>query len=236
MPIISLSLLLLGFNLPLAAHAACPTYLTNLAITYVNVNPHQISCGGSVNITVGVFYPDGTPVTISPETMSFKFAGACSSLVIENVRVFPTGEPGFYSCNLTYTCSDQTATCTTRTTTTTCNPTTTGATTCYTLGTTTTCNQTCPFPTGTVKVSVLGCGISDAQGNFGPTDDTSSDLTLRLDENSILEVSTPITSTTTQLPPAAGMLSTYAVPAIILILLIVAAVLLLLKRMRGKQS
>jgi hypothetical protein len=94
------------------------------------------------------------------------------------------------------------------------------------------------FPTGLVTVFVLFCCASDNGGNFGPTDDVSSDITITLADNSKVEIgplTTEVTTTTTRAPTLQELLATYAVPIAIVVLVII-ALLLLAVRTRGKKK
>lgn len=173
---------------PSLAVAQCGTYQTNLIVDLVNSNPQTVEVGGTVVTTVHVTYPDGTPATLSPETMSFIWHGS-GQKIVENVGVVPTGEPGFYTYTQTITAD---------------------------------------FPTGTVTIAVVMCSCSDANGNFGPTDDVSSVETLDASDNSVVQVGPGPTPP----PTAQELLATYTVPIVIVILLLIA---LLLFRARRKK-
>jgi hypothetical protein len=59
---------------------------------------------GDIVVTrVHVVYPDGTPVTLSPETISFLFKGSNGEKEFDNVQVIYTGTPGFYNYTQTIT-------------------------------------------------------------------------------------------------------------------------------------
>jgi hypothetical protein len=88
----------------------CPTYLTNLTIDIVNSNPTQITTGDLVVTTFHVIYPDGTPVTLTPQTASFLWVGAAGQQEFDNVQVTYTGNPGFYNYTQTVTPDLATAT------------------------------------------------------------------------------------------------------------------------------
>lgn len=92
-----LIVLFVSFGLPLATAQACPTYQTNLVIDLVNSIPQHVAVGGTVVTKVHVVYPDGTPATLSPETISFLWSGSSGQITIENAPVVPTGDPGFYT-------------------------------------------------------------------------------------------------------------------------------------------
>jgi hypothetical protein len=94
----------------------CPTYQTNLAVDYINSLPHvvlvgdtlpqlalvgdtlpHLALGGETVVTTfHVVYPDGTPVTLSPETASFNWTGPSGSKEFDNVPVVFNGTAGFY--------------------------------------------------------------------------------------------------------------------------------------------
>jgi hypothetical protein len=171
----------------------CPTYLTNLVVDFVDSTPHSVEIGTTVVTTFHVVYPDGTPVTLSPETASFSWTSSSGQKVIENVVVVPVaGKPGWYTYTQTVDSS---------------------------------------FPTGTVTISVLYCCLSDALGNYGPTDDTSSDTTLTVEDNSKVNVGPPTPKPLTM----QELLATYAIPIVIAILVII-ALLLLAARARRKKG
>lgn len=100
-----ISLLVFASYLPLA-HAAlsvsqtesgCATYLTNLVVDLVNSSPTQVTVGDVVTTNVHVIYPDGTPVTLAPQTLSFLWNGTAGQQEYDNVAVTFTGNPGFYN-------------------------------------------------------------------------------------------------------------------------------------------
>jgi len=109
LPIILLMLFVLSFSAPFVALAQttatrqCPTYLTNLLVDYVNSNLHTVVVGDTVITTFHVVYPDGTPVTLSPETASFSWVSSLGQKIFENVPVVPTGVPGSGYYNYTET-------------------------------------------------------------------------------------------------------------------------------------
>jgi len=200
--VVLLTLLIIGFSLPYATVAEttatettrtmCPTYLTNLVVDYVDSTPHSATVGTTVVTTVHVVYPDGTPVTLSPETLSFRWSSEAGEKIFENVPVVPTGDPGYYTYTQTVT-ED--------------------------------------FPTGTVTVYVLYCSASDGLGNYGPTDDVSSDETLTVEDNSKVDIG----PSTPKPPTFQELLSTYAVPIGIAILLIIALLLVLARALWKKK-
>ena len=94
------------------------------------------------------------------------------------------------------------------------------------------------FPTGLVTIYVMFCCASDAGGNFGPTDDVSSDTTITPSDLSKVEIgplTTEVTTTTTRAPTLQELLAMYAVPIAIVVLVII-ALLLLAVRTRGKKK
>jgi len=196
-----LTLLVIGFVVPYATVAEttetttrtmCPTYLTNLVVDYVDSTPHTATVGTTIVTTVHVIYPDGTPVTLSPETLSFRWSSDAGEKIFENVPVVPTGDPGYYTYTETVT-ED--------------------------------------FPTGTVTAYVLYCCASDGLGNYGPTDDVSSDETLTVEDNSKVDIG----PSTPKPPTLQELLSTYAVPIAIAVILIIALLLLLARALRKKK-
>lgn len=81
----------------------CPTYLTNITIDLVNSAPTQVTTGDVVMTQVHVIYPDGTPVTLAPQTISFLWNGTAGSKQYDNVPVTSTDNPGFYNYTQTIT-------------------------------------------------------------------------------------------------------------------------------------
>jgi len=82
----------------------CPTYLTNLLVVIVDSVPRDVPPYTTVVTTFKVIYPDGTPVTLDPETASFTWVNeAGESKIFKDVPVVPTGEPGFYTYTQTVT-------------------------------------------------------------------------------------------------------------------------------------
>jgi LPXTG-motif cell wall-anchored protein len=111
---IMLLLLIVGFGYVPVAFAAssiqqttttpgCPTYQVNILVDVVDSNPINVVAGDIVVTRVHVVYPDGTPVTLSPETMSFLFNGSKGHMEFDNVQVVYTGTPGFYNYTQTIT-------------------------------------------------------------------------------------------------------------------------------------
>jgi hypothetical protein len=81
----------------------CPTYQVNLVVDYVNSNPINPVLGTNVTTRVHVVYQDGTPVTLSPQTISFLWTGSNGQKEYDNVPVVYTGSPGFYNYTQTIT-------------------------------------------------------------------------------------------------------------------------------------
>jgi hypothetical protein len=82
---------------------SCPTYQVNLVVDLVNSDPTNPQVGDTVVTRVHVVYNDGTPVTLSPETISFLWTGTAGQKEFDNVAVVYTGEPGFYNYTETVT-------------------------------------------------------------------------------------------------------------------------------------
>ena len=74
----------------------CSTYQSNLLVDWVNSTPHMVSVGQTIVTTFHIVYPDGTPVTLSPETASFNWTGPSGWKEFGNVQVIYNGTPGFY--------------------------------------------------------------------------------------------------------------------------------------------
>jgi len=81
----------------LPAQGSCPTYLTNLTVDLVDSSPVSITTGDVVTTMFHVVYPDGTPVTLVPQTASFVWTGAAGQKEFDNVNVTATGNPGYYN-------------------------------------------------------------------------------------------------------------------------------------------
>lgn len=81
----------------------CPTYQVNLLVDLVNSNPTNPQVGDTVVTRVHVVYNDGTPVTLSPETISFLWNGTAGQKEFDNAPVVYTGELGFYNYTQTVT-------------------------------------------------------------------------------------------------------------------------------------
>ncbi len=83
---------------------ACATYQTNLAVILVDSTPHiptSTIVGATVVTIFHVVYPDGSPVTLQPQTTSFLWSGANGQKEFDNVPVTYTGNPGFYNYTAT---------------------------------------------------------------------------------------------------------------------------------------
>jgi hypothetical protein len=76
---------------------SCPTYQVNLIVDVVDSNPIDAVVGDTIVTRIHVIYQDGTPVTLSPETVSFSWTGSNGQQVFDNVQVVYTGTPGFYN-------------------------------------------------------------------------------------------------------------------------------------------
>jgi hypothetical protein len=95
-------LLLFGSTLPLAAAAAnakpsCPSAGKTIFVVYVNSNPQTASLGTTVVTTVAVSYVQGTGqyTTLSPQTISFRWASSAGEKIVENAPVVRAGN--FYT-------------------------------------------------------------------------------------------------------------------------------------------
>lgn len=75
----------------------CPTYQVNLVVDIVDSNPINAAVGDIVVTRVHVVYVDGTPVSLSPVTISFQWNGTSGHKEFDNVPVVYTGTPGFYN-------------------------------------------------------------------------------------------------------------------------------------------
>jgi hypothetical protein len=76
---------------------SCPTYQVNLLVDLTDATPINAAVGTTVVTKVHVVYQDGTPVTLSPQTMSFLWTGTNGQKEFDNVPVVYTGTPGFYN-------------------------------------------------------------------------------------------------------------------------------------------
>jgi hypothetical protein len=162
-----------------------------LIVDFVDSTPQSTGVGTVVVTKFHVIYPDGTPVTLSPEIASFRWLGRSGEKILENVPVVPTGEPGCYT--YTETVTDE-------------------------------------FPTGTVVVSVIFCCLSDIMGNYGPTDESSSDTTLAPNDDSVIEIGPP----TPKPPTVEQLFITYGVPIAIVVLIAIALILLAARARKRK--
>jgi hypothetical protein len=81
----------------LQTQPACPTYQTNILVDLVDSTPINVTTGGTVVTRIHVVYPDGTPVTLEPELVSFLWTGSQGQKEFDNVAVNYTGNPGFYT-------------------------------------------------------------------------------------------------------------------------------------------
>jgi LPXTG-motif cell wall-anchored protein len=81
----------------LQTQPSCPTYQTNLLVDVVDSVPINVTTGGTVVTRIHVIYPDGTPVTLEPELVSFVWTGSQGQIEFDNVAVTYTGNPGFYT-------------------------------------------------------------------------------------------------------------------------------------------
>jgi len=100
-------LLFLGSTLPLVAAASpkssYPTAGKTVYVISVQSNPRSADVGTTVVTTVAVSYePKGfemaewNPVTLSPETISFRWVSSAGEKVVENAPVVPTDRAGVY--------------------------------------------------------------------------------------------------------------------------------------------
>jgi hypothetical protein len=83
--------------------AGCATYQTNLTVDFVNSVPHLAMTGDNIVTTFHVVYPDGTPVTLTPETASFTWTGPSGQKQYTNVQVAFNGTAGFYTYTQSFT-------------------------------------------------------------------------------------------------------------------------------------
>jgi len=96
--IVGSSYMLLVFARPSIQQAApgCPTYQVNLAVDLVDSSPINAVVGDTIVTKIHVVYEDGTPVTLSPEVMSFVWTGDNGQMQFDRFVVY-TGTPGFYT-------------------------------------------------------------------------------------------------------------------------------------------
>jgi hypothetical protein len=182
-------------HLVVPAAIPCPTYQTNLLVDLIDSTPTTVDVGTRVVTRVHVVYPDGTPATLLPEMMSFRWSNDGQEKVFINVPVTPTGDPGFYT--YTQIVRDD-------------------------------------FPTGKVTISALTCSCSDSSGNYGPTDDISSDVTLTPSDNSHVDIGPAPPPKPPPSPTLDQLLAMYGVPIVIGALIII-AIALLVARSRKKS-
>jgi hypothetical protein len=86
-----------------ATTPSCPTYQVILIVDVVDSNPINAAVGDIIVTKVHVVYQDGTPVSLSPETISFRWTGSNGQKQFDNVPVVYTGTPGFYNYTQTIT-------------------------------------------------------------------------------------------------------------------------------------
>ena len=86
------------------------------------------------------------------------------------------------------------------------------------------------FPTGDVTVWVWYCCASDGLGNYGPTDDVSSDNTLTVQDDSHVDIGPP----TPKPPTTQELFATYGIPILIAALIIIALALLAARARKKK--
>lgn len=68
-----------------------------MVVEIVDSNPINAAVGDIVVTKVHVVYVDGTPVSLSPEIISFLWNGTSGHKEFDNVLVVYTGTPGFYN-------------------------------------------------------------------------------------------------------------------------------------------
>jgi hypothetical protein len=81
----------------------CSTYQSNLLVDYVNSTPHTAVVGDTIVTIFHVVYPDGTPVTLSPQTASFNWTGPSGSKEFSSIPVINNGTAGFYNYTQAFT-------------------------------------------------------------------------------------------------------------------------------------
>jgi hypothetical protein len=93
-------LLLFGMVVPLAAAAtpksSCPSAGKTVFVIFVGSSPQTAAVGSTVVTTVNVCYESngvGESPTVSPQTMSFRWASAAGEKIVENAPVAPGGGP-----------------------------------------------------------------------------------------------------------------------------------------------
>ena len=100
--IVGSSYMLLVFATP-SIQQECPTYQVHLAVILVDSSPIDAVVGDTIVTKIDVVYQDGTPVTLSPELVSFVWIGDNGQMEFDNVPVVYTGTPGFYLYTQTIT-------------------------------------------------------------------------------------------------------------------------------------
>jgi hypothetical protein len=85
------------------------------------------------------------------------------------------------------------------------------------------------FPTGKVTIFVVACSCSDAEGNSGPTADTSSDSTEEDGDNSVVEIGA------TAATPSGGIPG-FPMESILIGLIAASAILVLLRRRHASDK
>jgi len=92
-------LMLFASTLPLSAGSSakpsCPTAGKTVGIHYVDSDPKSAAVGTTVTTLIAVRYPDESPVTLSPQTISFRWVGAAGEKIVENAPVVGQA-PGDY--------------------------------------------------------------------------------------------------------------------------------------------
>jgi len=93
--VVFVMLLLFGSTLPLAAAASpkssCPGAGKTLLVVYLQPNTNNAAVGATILITVGVTYTDFSTVTLSPQTVSFRWVSTAGEKIVENVPVTGSG-------------------------------------------------------------------------------------------------------------------------------------------------
>ena len=92
--------LLLFGSTPLVAAASskssCPGAGKPLLVVYLQPNTSSAAVGGTILITVGVTYTDFSTVTLSPQTVSFRWVSTAGERIVENAPVTGSGA-GLYT-------------------------------------------------------------------------------------------------------------------------------------------
>jgi hypothetical protein len=102
---LSSNLTLVGFARPSVLQTeGCPTYETLLVVDLVDASPRSASVGTFVVTNVHVVTPDGTPVDLTPRTVSFLWSGPTGQKEYDSVPVaLAPGQAGLYIYNQTVT-------------------------------------------------------------------------------------------------------------------------------------